>query len=121
MTVEHAFLLETTCLPAHATTSLSSPNRGLFFTYPRTVLPLPACPPPHFRPSPLKLAWPLAPSHLSLPSDCYVVAGGLMQRDEDGFECVVPHNTGEQSVDRTPLCTLACLGLCPAPHLHALA
>ena len=26
--------------------------------------------------------------------DCYVVAGGLVQVDEDGFSCVVPANTG---------------------------
>ena len=25
--------------------------------------------------------------------DCYVVAGGLMQKDEDGFSTVVPHDT----------------------------
>ena len=27
--------------------------------------------------------------------DCYVVAGGLIQQDQDGFDCVTTCNTGE--------------------------
>ena len=26
--------------------------------------------------------------------DCYVVAGGLIQKDKDGYSCVVTQNTG---------------------------
>ena len=31
--------------------------------------------------------------------DCYVVAGGLMQKDEDGFNCVVPWDTRSHAQD----------------------
>ena len=31
--------------------------------------------------------------------DCYVVAGGLMQKDEDGFSCVVPQDTSSHARD----------------------
>ena len=31
--------------------------------------------------------------------DCYIVAGGLMQKDEDGFCIVVPGNTGSHARD----------------------
>ena len=31
--------------------------------------------------------------------DCYVVAGGLMRKDEDGYSCVVPCNAGSHARD----------------------
>lgn len=31
--------------------------------------------------------------------DCYVVAGGLIQKDADGYSCVVPRNTGSHARD----------------------
>ena len=52
--------------------------------------------------------------------DCYVVAGGLIEQDSDGFGCVVRYSTGPARGTPADTCTSTCIRISTS-GLHTAA